>query len=187
MMSMDLEHTPFPLLPSFDVATPATPKRKSRTSAALNRRVRANLNTLSVPDLSSVGGSSATLQLQPQGRTVLGSSYEKLLLSGAVRNKNKVMSSHGKPKTNLRTPAPRTIVSAPNKANSLSMKTSGTSLMSLRMAAMLKGSADAKNVNLKFGGQFDKSFAAPGRARSSPYRPSRSMPLRNRSFNAVSA
>jgi hypothetical protein len=179
-MMMSFEQTPLPTLP-FDNCTPLPPKRGRRTSAALNRRVRANLNILSVPDINEVG--SAPLQLQPQKRAILGSSYEKLLLGGALRKAQ----MKAKSSNHMRTPTPRTVVSAPAiKANS--MKTGGTSLMSLRMAAMLKGSADANNAQLMFGAA--KSFQAPGRARSGGYihrSPARAIPVRNRSFNAVSA
>ena len=185
MMSIDLDQTqstPFPQVPAFDdVATPATPKRVRRTSVALNRRVRANIGALGIPNISAMG--SGPLRLEPQKRSIMGSSYEKLLLGGALRHKNSQASktiSSSKAKTSLRTP-PRTVVSAPMKTT---MKTGNISLMSLRMAAMLKGSSDAK-AQLKFGQTL--SFSPPGRARSSPYRPSRSMPVRNRSFHAVSA
>jgi len=211
---LSLEQTPLPFLPSFDDHTPMAPKRGRRTSDELNRRVRANLNILSIPDMQSIGSaapSSPFLLLQPQTTTchsrggvgaVPGSPYEKILLAGAMRSKaNKAQQqqrSHvlvappgRKAQNTLRSPVARTVVQTPPpmvKTSSPGKNSPGSnhSLMSLRMAAMVKGSSDAR-AQLKFGGVVNKSFAAPGRSLSSPYRPSRALPSRNRSFNALCA
>ena len=200
MMSL-VDQTPLPLLPAFDdITTPLPPKRSRGASAALSRRVRANLNVLSIPDISGAGGAAPLrLQLQPQG-TMAGTSCEKILLGGAMRNKaskaqlilqqqpskqQQQQLSCKKPTTVTNT---RRVLSAPPPALMKKNANANVSLLSLRMAAMLKGSADAK-AQLKFGGSLAaaKSFQAPGRARSSPYRPSRNVPTRNRSFNALCA
>jgi len=201
---LSLEQTPLPFLPSFDDHTPMAPKRGRRTSDELNRRVRANLNILSIPDMQSIGSaapSSPFLLLQPQTTTchsrggvgaVPGSPYEKILLAGAMRSKaNKAQQQQRShvlvaPPTRASVvavaPPPMVKTSSPGKNS----PGSNHSLMSLRMAAMVKGSSDAR-AQLKFGGVVNKSFAAPGRSLSSPYRPSRALPSRNRSFNALCA
>lgn len=213
-MSLLELNTPLPLLPANDdIATPATPKRSRGASASLSRRVRANLNTLSIPDISNKNMAGGLhLQLQPEGRVTMGgASFESILLGGAMRNKaskahlilNPSSSSSSlspalpappkqqlqlhprkQPTTMRRTGAraSKPVMMMMHKGSPIKTKNDNVSLLSLRMAAMLKGSTDAK-AQLKFGG----SFQAPGRTRSSPYRPSRNIPIRNRSFNALCA
>lgn len=194
---MSFEHTPMPLLPSFGDATPMTPKRPRKTSATLSRRVRANLNELSIPDIHS--GSSSPLKLMPQGSASFGGlSLDKILLNGAMRNKQQqqqkktshVIAPLAPKTTNVVSSPPRKQVLSPSSLvkKSSPLRGPNNSLMALRMAAMVKGSADTK-AQLMFGGKVNKSFELPGRARSSPYRPlvSRALPLRNRSFNAICA
>ena len=169
-------------------ATPLAPKRARRTSPTLNRRVRANINMLSIPDIHS-DGPSAPLQLAPQGRADVGGlSFDKILLKSKVAPApaSPAKKSHvivPLPKSNSRN-SPKNIIRAPALRGS-PLKGPNNSLMALRMASMVKGSVDAK-AQLKFGG-LNKSFQVPGRARSSPYRPSRALPTRNlnRSFNAL--
>jgi hypothetical protein len=194
-----LEFTPMPLLPEFDNVTPMTPKRVRRVSEALHRRVRANLSLLSIPDIQSPA--SVPLLLQPQGRgEVTGLSFDKILLGGAGRNKAaaaaKTLQRLSPPQQNIplrpvmvttRISPVRKTAQTPAAFKTSPLKSGGDnpSLMSLRMAAMLKGSIDAK-AQLKFGnGLSNKSFQVPGRALSGPYRPSRANPMRNRSFNAL--
>ena len=214
MMSLLDQNTPLPLLPAFDdIATPPTPKRSRGASASLSRRVRANLNTLSIPDISNKNMDGGLhLQLQPQGRATMGgASFESILLGGAMRNKAKKaqlilnassssssalpalhkqqlqLHSRKQPTSMRRTGAGASKpVMMMHKGCPIKAKNDNVSLLSLRMAAMLKGSTDAK-AQLKFGGLAQKSFQAPGRARSSPYQPSRNLPVRNRSFNALCA
>jgi hypothetical protein len=194
MMMMSLEQTPMPLLPSFGACTPMPPKRKCRTSSTLNRRVRANLNELCIPDIQS--GTSAPLKLTPQGRTSFaGLSFDKILINGAKKHMAQTSSSTPTvtiKKSHVIPPLPKSHspgrkVISPSVLKSSSPR-SNNSLMALRMAAMVKGSADPK-AQLMFGGKFNKTFELPGRARSSPYRPlvSRTPPMRSRSFGAVCA
>jgi hypothetical protein len=157
---------------------------------------------LSIPDIQS--SAPAPFMLQPQGGCeVSGLSFDKILLGGAMRNK--VAAAAKKPQlvsqTQQKVPVKpvvastigspvRKVAQTPIVFKTSPFKSDGAnpSLMSLRMAAMVKQSSDAK-AQLKFGsGPFKKSFQAPGRALSGPYRPSRAMPvMRNRSFNALCA
>ncbi|CAB9517581.1 expressed unknown protein [Seminavis robusta] len=198
-----LDQSPLPMLPTFDNVTPVPPKRGRRTTASLNRRVRAHLDSLTIPDIQKAGGVSAPLMLQPQGRSQVGGvSFESILLGG--RNKTAAAAPKApllaSPLAQKAKAAPTIRGSPARRAAAPVFKTSplknaggafssGPSLMSLRMAAMVKGTADAK-AQLKYGssGPFNKQFQAPGRTRSSPYRPSRAVPtMRSRSFNAVCA
>lgn len=206
--------TPLPLLPAFDdtMTAPSPPKRSRGSSEALNRRVRANLNVLSIPDMrpGAPGAAPLRLQLQPQGTSLAGTSFEKILLGGAMRNKAskahlilntspsrkqklQLLSKKPLPLTSNRRvlsgPPPSSMMHRGNSSPLSVKKNANVSLLSLRMAAMLKGSTDAK-AQLKFGGSLagKHSFQAPGRTRSSPYQPSRNIVnMRTRSFNALCA
>lgn len=204
MMTSLEKQTPLPMLPTFDNATtaPMAPKRSRGSSVALNRRVRANLNVLCIPDIRSSNNTAAPLQLQmqPQGKTAVD--FQSILLGGAMRNRASkakliLTAKHNKPiihhhshkssPNSLRTPVERRFLPGP-PPQLKGGKNANMSLLSLRMAAMLKGSVDAK-AQLKFGTSLggNKSFAVPGRSLSSPYRPSRATINRNRSFNALCA
>ena len=184
---LSLEHTPMPTLPSLNDTTPMAPKRARRTSPTLSRRVRANLNVLSIPDIQS--GTTAPLTLVPQGRSSVGGvSFDKILLNGAMRNKHMLANKKSHviaPLSKVNSPARKAI--SPSILKSSPLKGPNNSLMALRMAAIVKGSSDTK-AQLMFGGA-NKSFELPGRTRSSPYRPlvSRAPPIRSRSFGAVCA
>lgn len=208
-MALDLQCTPMPTLPmDGNVPEPTTPKRVRRTSEALNRRVKANIGALYVPSMNEIGAGSR-LTLQPQARSLVSSSYSKTLLSGAMkkiqeRQQQKKQQEQQKqqqqqqvsPQTSRALPRSMVRPTTPRNNNSRNlpviknMRSGTNSLLSLRMAAMLKTSPDQIGLkptvaHMKFGAP--RTFNVPGRANSSPYRPSRAIPTRSRSFNAVCA